>query len=60
MIAILPQIVMLMMVGASIGMSAVRHGKEQTEQENVFITIVSALIIQAILVWGGFYDPLFK
>ena len=60
MIAILPQIVMLMLVGASIGMSAVRHGKERTEQDNVFITIVSALIIQAILVWGGFYDPLFK
>ena len=60
MIEILPQLIMLILFGASFGISLLRHGEERTQKENFFTSLIAALILQALLLWGGFYDPLFK
>ena len=56
----LPQFIMIALFFLSLGLSTERSGKEKTGTYSFWVDLVAALISQAILYWGGFYDGLLR
>lgn len=52
----MPIILLIILNVFSIGVDAERHGEPRTGKYNVLTTIISAIILQTILWWGGWYD----
>lgn len=53
-----PQIILLLLFMLGLGVSLANHGKPRGN-ENVWITLISDVIVLSILWWGGFFNPLF-
>lgn len=51
-----PQLVMLALVFASLGIAAAEHGKPKTGTHSFWITLIAIAINLAILRWGGFFS----
>jgi len=56
----IPQITMIILVFINLLLNAYQHGKEKEGKNNFWAAMISTLIIQTILIYGGFYDNLFK
>jgi hypothetical protein len=53
-----PQIIYLMLITASLTITAIGHGKPKTEQNNnVWTSAAAAATGLALLWWGGFFSP---
>ena len=50
-----PQIVWLALTLIGIGVQCAKHGKPREGKENVFITIISTIIVATLLYYGGFF-----
>ena len=50
-----PQIVMMITIGANVGIALVKNGEEKDERYNFAITVIASLIEVAILRAGGFW-----
>ena len=50
------QMILIALYAMSLGLSLERHGKQRTGKENFWITLLSAAIIFALLIWGGFFS----
>lgn len=50
-----PQVLLLVLYGGSLLISAHDHGKEKTGKNNFWVTFISMCIVLAILHWGGFF-----
>ena len=50
-----PQIILIALYGLSLGGSIATHGKTRTVTENCVVTLVSTVIVFALLWWGGFF-----
>lgn len=55
----LPQIIIILLYVASLGMVMVLHGKPRANY-NAWNTLISTAITIALLYWGGFFDGLMK
>ena len=52
----IPQVVYLVLIALSLGISISDHGKVRVKQENCVTSIIAAAIQLAVLYWGGFFD----
>lgn len=53
------QIILVALTLINLGMCIADHGKPR-KPENAWSAVVSIIIVNALLIWGGFYDNLFK
>jgi hypothetical protein len=51
-----PEIVYIVLVSLSLGVTAVKHGEPRKGKVNFAATIVSQALTFAILYWGGFFS----
>lgn len=49
-----PQIILLVIMGAGLLLSAHDHGKPRSDN-NFWVSMISGLIIIGLLIWGGFF-----
>jgi hypothetical protein len=56
----LPQIIYIVFIGLSLGISLVQHGKTSERKENFWSTLLASALMIGLLYWGGFFNPLFK
>ena len=56
----IPQIIYICMFFTALIMSGYNHGKEKKGTHNLFVDLVTIAISVGILIWGGFFDSLFK
>lgn len=52
----IPQFIYLLLLLVGLCLSANRHGREK--KENFWTDVISTVVIQALLYWGGFFDPI--
>ena len=50
-----PQIILLVLFGISLLVSANKHGQDKKGKENFWITLIAAAIQLSICYWGGFF-----
>lgn len=50
-----PQIAMIMILGASVGLALAKDGEQKTEKYSFVVTLMSAVIEAIILGAGGFW-----
>lgn len=51
-----PQILLIVLVTLSLGVTAAKHGETKCEEtHNFFLSLVADLIVILILYWGGFF-----
>ena len=55
----LPQIIMIVLLSMDITLGLAFHGKPRPNY-NGWTSLISAIIMVALLYWGGFFDVLFK
>lgn len=55
----LPQIIFISLAILELGLFMAKHG-DRRENYNFFVKIFDALIMFALLYWGGFFDVFFK
>jgi len=51
-----PQIIFIVLYGASLLLHAKNHGKPKEGNENFWITFLSVSIVVGLLIWGGFFN----
>jgi len=51
----MPQIIYLALIFFSLGISIVKHGESKKGNENFFTTLISIILLNGLLYWGGFY-----
>lgn len=51
-----PAIIILLLQGSGLLISAYQHGKPQTGTHNFWSTLVSTAIVTGLLFWGGFFS----
>ena len=51
-----PQIVMMVLIGADIGLSLERHGKPKEGTNSFFTMLIADAIMVVILFYGGFWS----
>jgi hypothetical protein len=49
-------IIYLVLVGVGLLISANRHGKVVSKENNFWTTLVSSIIVLSLLYFGGFFD----
>lgn len=54
-----PQIIYLVLSGIGLGVTLAKSG-EPSGKYNFWTTLVSTIISLGLLLWGGFFDPLFR
>lgn len=52
------QLIYLLMITLSLGMTFAKHGEPKTGKENGWITLITAGVVLFILYKGGFFNPL--
>lgn len=52
----IPQYLIIAIYSLSLGVSLVKHGKEEIHKYNFFATVIATVIVMAILKWGGFFQ----
>ncbi|WP_158644416.1 hypothetical protein [Clostridium ihumii] len=52
----IPQIIIIVLLCLSLGMSLAKHGEERTDKYNFLTSLVATGIEVAILIWGGFFS----
>ena len=52
----LPQIILIDLYVFSLGASLAQHGEIKTKKENFWTSLVSVVIVFALLIWGGFFS----
>ena len=55
----IPQYLILAITILGLGIAMERHGKEKKGKENIWITILSNIILLSLLWWGGFFKGMF-
>jgi hypothetical protein len=50
-----PQITMIVLFAIELLLNANSHGKQKEGHNNFWITLLSHIVILAILFWGGFF-----
>ena len=50
-----PQIIMMAMIGVTLGIDLASHGKPREGKINFGITLISKTILVGLLYWGGFF-----
>ena len=56
----LPQIIVLILLGMGLGMDLISHGKPRDTQYNIWASLIATTITLGLLYWGGFFAPPFK
>lgn len=51
----MPQIVMILIMGANLGMNLIKDGEPQEGKYSFWATLAGAAIQFALLKWGGFF-----
>ncbi len=52
----IPQILMIVLLGISLLLSAKNHGKPKEGNNNFWVSFVSTTISVGLLLWGGFFN----
>lgn len=55
-----PQILIIVLFSISLLLAANKHGREKSGKENFWTSLVAMAITVGLLIWGGFFDNLFK
>lgn len=50
-----PQIAIIVLYALSLGMSMAQHGKPRTGKHDFWGSLITTIIMLAILRWGGFF-----
>lgn len=50
-----PQIIVLFLIGISLGSDMIMHGKQKTTTVNIWKTLVAVALNIGLLWWGGFF-----
>lgn len=50
-----PQLLFLALIVSGLTIDATKHGKPYTKTENVWVSLLAALILLGLLYWGGFF-----
>lgn len=50
-----PQIIMIVLLAMSLGLSLANHGKQKEGKHNFFLDIFASGISFGLLYWGGFF-----
>ena len=56
----LPQLIYLALGLIGLGIECARHGEEKKKKYDGWTTFFAMIIIWAILLWGGFWQPLLE
>lgn len=51
-----PQIIVCVLLGLDIVLTALVHGRKKTGEYNVLTTIIANAITISLLYWGGFFN----
>ena len=51
----IPQIIYMILTAFGIVVACVNHGKER-EPYNAYVQLISAILVTALLAWGGFFS----
>lgn len=51
----IPQIFMIVLWGAGLGIEAAHHGERKNENHNFWVTLFAVLVEFGLLTWGGFF-----
>lgn len=51
----IPQIIMVILWGAALGIEAARHGEMKNDRYNFWIGLLAVLVEFGLLTWGGFF-----
>jgi hypothetical protein len=51
-----PEIVYIILVSLSLGITAAQHGEPKKGKESIFQTLISHSLTFALLYWGGFFS----
>lgn len=49
-------IIYLVLMGVGLLYTSYKHGQQKTEKHNIWVSLISTLIILSLLNWGGFFN----
>lgn len=56
----LPQILYIVLSFVGLLIAANKHGKQVTKKESFWASLIAAFLMYALLLWGGFFDPILR
>lgn len=56
----IPQIILIALWIVALGLNIHSHGKTSDKPKNAIHSLVALLINLFLLIWGGFFDPIFE
>ncbi len=50
------QLIYIVLAVLGLGITLAKHGEPKTGEHNILVTLINAILVFALLYWGGFFD----